>query len=115
MSRLERVGNWEALAAEARYRASALAKLCQVSPSQLRRYFKETFHSSPQEWLNRLRLEEAARLLLQPELPVKDIAWRCGFADTSHLSHAFHRHFGCSPSDFAAAKRSDKLPARPNP
>lgn len=43
----------------------------------------------------------AAQLLVdEPEVRVKDIAWRCGFSDASHLINSFRRAYGCSPDKY---------------
>ena len=31
---------------------------------------------------------------------VNEIAWRCGFADNAHFSHAFKRIFHITPSEY---------------
>jgi len=60
--------------------------------------------------LIRVRLERAQRLLLDPVEPgrsIDDIAWQCGFSDSSHFRRRFRALFGVSPSamrlDTAAA------------
>jgi AraC-like DNA-binding protein len=44
-------------------------------------------------------LEQSALLLRQSSLPVGRIARQVGYADPLYFSRAFHRHFGCRPSD----------------
>lgn len=51
--------------------------------------------------VNRLRVEEAKRLLLAPEgLGALDIAFRCGFSSKTAFNDSFRRLAGCSPSEF---------------
>lgn len=43
--------------------------------------------------------EAKRRLLLQPDLPVADVALGCGILDTVNFSRTFRRRFGMKPSD----------------
>ena len=55
------------------------------------------------ERLMELRLERARKLLGDPQLydlPVAEVAARCGFADPSHFARRFRRQFGQSPLQF---------------
>jgi AraC family transcriptional activator of tynA and feaB len=55
------------------------------------------------ERLMRLRLERARQMLSDPhlfDLPVAEVAARCGFADPSHFARRFRRQYGQSPLQF---------------
>lgn len=56
--------------------------------------------------INRIRLNEAVRLLSNTDLPVQEIAVKCGFCCASHLGTHFKKAFGYPPSTFrySAAK-----------
>jgi len=100
MSRLDRVADWEERAKAAAYNARALAKLCSVSYSQLRRYFTAVFRRPPQLYLNELRLGRAAELICFSDLWFGEISDELHFASHSHFCHQFKRQFGCKPSEF---------------
>jgi hypothetical protein len=55
-SRLNRIGDWEALARQAEYCATTLADLVGVTDRHLRRFFAANFELTPQEYMNGLRL-----------------------------------------------------------
>jgi len=58
------------------------------------------------ERLMSLRLERAREMLSSPhlrDLPVAEVAARCGFGDPSHFARRFRRQFGQSPLQFRAA------------
>jgi AraC-like DNA-binding protein len=77
----------------------SLAELAQatcLSEFHLMRCFKQVFGVSISQYLVRLRMEEAARLLDAGRLAVTEIARRCGYADLSAFGRAFRRHWGCS-------------------
>ena len=50
--------------------------------------------------INRIRLNEAVRLISNTSLPISEIAERCGFCCASHLNARFKAAFGHSPSVF---------------
>src|SRR3989442_13003099 len=103
-SHLNAVGDWPALAKEAHYRPKELAAFCHVSLRQLERYFSEKGCSSPQRWLNELRLEEAPHLLLEGH-PVKQVAFELGYTHPSHFIREFRRVYHCTPLEFVFSQR----------
>lgn len=58
MSRLDRIDDWENLADSVGYDPTNLASSCLISKSQLRRYFRARFGTSPKQWLRELRLRK---------------------------------------------------------
>lgn len=55
------------------------------------------------EVLDVLRYDLAKRYLLEPDLPISQIAWLLGYRQASSFNHAFQRWTGSSPSDARAA------------
>ena len=75
-------------------------ELC-MSRSQLQRKLRALVDQTPSAYILDLRLCEAKRMLSQRPAPsVLSVAMRCGFADNAHLTHAFRRKFGITPSQF---------------
>jgi len=105
MSRLDRIANWKELAQRSRYGATELAKVCQVSYSQLRRYFAGAFGKSPQAFLDELRLDEAANLISSTSLMIKEISRELHFSGDSQFCRRFKAPFGCRPSEFPLRNR----------
>lgn len=99
MSRLDWIDDWIERARNADYNANALAKLCSVSPSHLRRYFNAVYFRPPQEWLDELRLWHTVRLLEEGH-PVKHVASTLKFGSASHLCHRFKKYHGCTPTAY---------------
>lgn len=52
------------------------------------------------EYVTRLRLAEAQRLLATTDLPVLAVCHRSGFSSTSRMYEAFHRHIGQTPTAY---------------
>jgi len=74
------------------------ARVCHVAPSYLCRLFGRYDRETPYQMMQRLRMQRAAALLLEPDAMVKNVATELGFSDPFHFSHAFKRHFGVPPS-----------------
>jgi AraC family transcriptional regulator len=73
-----------------------LASQCGVSASHFSRAFRKSSGKSPYQWLLALRIERA-RLLLESEAGIAEIALTCGFADQSHFTRVFTKIVGMSP------------------
>lgn len=79
---------------------NALAGLVGVSSRQLTRLFQQHLHAPPAAAVRRIRLELAARLLATSELPLSQVARRCGFSSAETLRQAFATRYGTSPRAF---------------
>ena len=73
-----------------------IAKDAGVSPAGLRRAFAARIGLSPKKFYNRLRMNEAARLLGTGH-SVAETAEKMGFSDAFHFSRAFKRYFQVAP------------------
>jgi AraC-like DNA-binding protein len=81
-------------------RVSDLASKAGYSVNQFGRIFQHLFRMKPVDYLKRLRLEEAARLLRTTRLSMCDIALRCGFYDQSAFSKSFRQRNGVTPRKY---------------
>jgi LacI family transcriptional regulator len=70
----------------------------ELSPSTLKRRFEKLLGRSPKEEITRIRMEKAGRLLAETELPIAEVATRCGFSELKHLTRAFRAWAGTTPS-----------------
>ncbi|MGW1347270.1 AraC family transcriptional regulator [Kribbella sp. NPDC002412] len=82
-----------------------LAGLVNLAPGYLVRLFGRTAGISPMAYLNRLRAERAAGLLIETELPIATIGAMVGWHDPSHATRRFRSTFGLSPSSYRATFR----------
>lgn len=88
----------EASYADEEFTIAALAKMISWSEGYLRKQMRAMLGQSPQEYLIAFRLEKARSMLAESAASIKFIAYRCGFKDAAHFSHAFKRKFGVPPS-----------------
>jgi AraC family L-rhamnose operon regulatory protein RhaS len=78
-----------------------MAKYCHLGVTRLTHYCNEISNCSPMEYLNRLRLRKASKLLCeQPSLPVIDVAFMCGFSSSQYFNYAFKKHYKTSPNQY---------------
>jgi transcriptional regulator GlxA family with amidase domain len=75
-----------------------LAEFVGLSARQVERLFREQLGMSPGVFYLKTRLARARTLLRQTVDPVLAVAVECGFASTSHFSHAYKRVFGIPPT-----------------
>ena len=88
-----------------------LADVCSLSPSAFGRIYKEETGVSAFYMLQRIRVDRAKRLLLQPDVrPISEIAAACGFNDTSYFCQVFRRFAGCTPTIYRQGDVISKLP-----
>lgn len=71
-----------------------------VTPAHLSKVFKEEMGENFMKWLNRVRVEEAKRLLTDTWLRIYDIADKVGLRDYKYFSHLFKTYTGCSPREY---------------
>jgi transcriptional regulator GlxA family with amidase domain len=90
--------------------AASLAAAGGVSVRHLTRLFLAELGEPPGAVVRRMRLEVAARLLAGTDLPLSQVARRCGFSSAETLRQAFATRYGISPSRFRAAQSSTGAP-----
>jgi AraC family transcriptional regulator len=77
-----------------------LTAVVQLSPFYFMRRFQESTGSTPHQYLQQLRVEQAKRLLKQPSLTIADIAQQVGFHSDRQFSSVFHKQIGVTPSTY---------------
>lgn len=77
-----------------------LAGCVGLSTRHLNRTFKSAMGFTPYDYVLRRRVEKARQLLTTTRLSLVDIAMSLGFSSHSHMTSAFRKITGNSPSDF---------------
>ena len=83
-----------------------LAAAADMSVAQLERTARRLLGLTPKQLVMRFRLEEGLRLLTTTNLPVAEVATRCGYYDQSAFSRHFRRVVGSPPVTYRSAHRS---------
>jgi AraC-like DNA-binding protein len=79
-----------------------------LSPFHFLRVFARVTGVTPHQYLVRLRLRRAAKLLADETRPVTEVALDCGFADLSNFVRTFGRAAGVSPKRFRRAAKGER-------
>lgn len=79
---------------------SHLAENLNISLRQLQRQFKEETDATPTDFIRKIKLEEAAKLLVAGKQTIAEIAYSLGFSDPAYFSRIFKKHFDKTPSEF---------------
>jgi AraC family transcriptional regulator len=83
-----------------------LAEIAGIHPSTLSRQFRRAFGESVGEHVRRLRVERAAALLRDTDIPIAEIALICGFSSQAHLTTLLRRATGITPGRLRVLRRS---------
>lgn len=88
-----------------------LSEYCGFSRYHLSREFKKLTGFAPNEYLIRLRLEQAKFLLANTDLPVRSAAAMSGIENEAYFSRLFHQRTGMTPAEYRRAmRRQDYTP-----
>lgn len=79
---------------------SVLADICHLSVSQFHRSFKKLFRMPPLQFILKLRIQEACKLIKNTDLNIGEITFRCGFNDQNYLARCFNKFIGVSPTQY---------------
>ncbi|NNH73088.1 GlxA family transcriptional regulator [Nocardia uniformis] len=85
---------------------AAMAARATVGERQLTRLFRKEIGTTPAQYVERVRVEAAQRLLQTSDDPVAPIARRCGFGSEETMRRVFGKVLGTSPTDYRARFRA---------
>lgn len=77
-----------------------LAALSNYSERQFIRLFKTAYGCNPTAYIRRLRIRHACRLLKSSDIPITEIALKCGYSDSNYFSRVFMQEMGTTPSKY---------------
>ena len=77
-----------------------VAKHFHFNPSYLSSYFSTHNNEGFIEYLNKIRIEEAAKLLIKGAASISEISGMVGYSDHSYFCKVFKKIKGLSPSQF---------------
>jgi len=84
---------------------SALSELTDKSPEHVSRVFKKIMNLTPTQYINDLRLNYCANILLNTEKDITTIAMESGFDNLSHFYRLFKKKFAVSPNIYRKNNR----------
>ena len=83
----------------------SIGKTFHIKPNTVCTLFSKHLGTTFKAYLTRIRMEEAARLLLTTKKSVKEISFICGYDDYFYFCRVFREFYSCTPT----AYREDTL------
>jgi AraC-like DNA-binding protein len=83
-----------------------IADIVHMAPASVCRFFKSSTGQTIFEYLNKIKIDYACKLLLNTDLNVVDISFDCGFNNLSHFNKQFRRYTGKTPTRFRRIRES---------
>lgn len=90
-------------------RLEDLAREACLSPYHFHRTFREVYGVTPHQYVQRLRLQRAARFLQETDLPIAAVCTKSGFESVPSFSTLFHSRFRIPPARFRGLARKSKI------
>jgi AraC-like DNA-binding protein len=81
-----------------------IAEDMNLSRSSLYRKIKDMTGMKAIDFMKKVRLQFAAKLLVNRDYTVNEVAWRTGFSDTKYFSKCFYKEYGLVPSKFRSGR-----------
>lgn len=80
----------------------SLARQSGCTADHLSQVFRRSTGQPLLGWIIQQRLARAQRLLRETAMPVKQVAWACGFASPGYFAQCFRQHQGLAPQAWRA-------------
>jgi transcriptional regulator GlxA family with amidase domain len=77
-----------------------LADAVYVSRRTLARIFAKYLHTTPSAFVDQVRVRAAKRLLEERNIPMKTVAFDCGFHNAAHMRMVFQRRLKLTPRQY---------------
>lgn len=86
----------------------SMAEHCGLGVTRFVHYFRQVTNSTPMQYLNHLRVESAALLLVKdPSMNISQVGYDCGFSSSQYFATVFRKQFGCTPASYRVAALSN--------
>lgn len=79
---------------------SEIAEHVGITPNSLSAKFHAEVGVPPMAYINKLRMEQAAKLLRDTRLSIPSICYRIGIEDSNYFTRCFKKEYGIPPSEY---------------
>lgn len=87
--------------ADRQWSVETIASKLNMSVQTFRRRLMSAAGESPKAFISAIQMEKAGNLLTEsPDMPIVDVALKCGFDEASSFTHTFKRIYGITPSQY---------------
>ena len=87
---------------------ATLSGICYLSPNYFCHYFRQATGKTPVAFINEYRIQKAAALLSESQLPVSHIALSVGFDNFSYFIRKFKEYKGVTPQTYRLMAASEE-------
>ncbi len=77
-----------------------LAREMAISNSMLYRKVSELLGISPNDFIRKIKLQTAKEMLIENNISISEIAFKCGFKDVSYFGYTFKKEYGVTPTSY---------------
>jgi YesN/AraC family two-component response regulator len=88
-----------------RHTLESISSMFHLSATYVCRLFANNLDDTFVGYLNKLRMEKAAKMLLDTGKEVKEVSRDCGYRDYFYFCRTFRKHHSCTPSEYRERKR----------
>ena len=85
-----------------------LAQEVGISRAHLHRKIKDITGVATGKFIRNIRMQQAARLILEGKVNCSDVAYHVGFCDNAYFSTVFKQYYGVSPTEYARKHKADE-------
>lgn len=89
------------------FHIDGLAELLNTSRSSLYKKIKEITGLKAVDFVKKAKLQYAAKLLINNNFNINEIAWKSGFSDVKYFSKCFSEQYKCNPTVFRNKVRNN--------
>jgi AraC-like DNA-binding protein len=93
---------------EENFTVEQLARKLGTNSSTLKTEFRKYYRIAIHQLIGSIKMAEAEKLILEKDLPLKDIIANLGFKHESHFFHRFKKHFGITPGEMRSKGGNQK-------
>ncbi len=79
---------------------NSVADACAMHQEKVSALIRQGYGQTFKQYLNRLRLTEAQRLLRSTDRQISEIAFAVGYSSVSHFNRVFKQFFTCTPREY---------------
>lgn len=83
-----------------------ISAYCNISSYYFSKLFKQETGENFVEYLNRVRIDNAKKMLNETDSSVKEICFSVGYSDPNYFSRAFKKYAGVTPTEYKEGKMS---------
>lgn len=99
-SEMRAVQEWVLNNIDQKISVSLMASQASMSLRNFTRIFHKEVGVCPSEFLEKARVDKARRMLSESDLPMKSVAFKCGFATTDQMRNVFKKYLSITPRQY---------------